>query len=269
MRWDYEKGNLNDETKRYTVEACRRVKSHGGVLHCFSPSAACCEQENVDWLKEIVPAGHPVGNHTYDHVNVTATRPEDIQFRFQRSPWLIEGTHAGRSDSREHPPDQRGLEDADRHRPGRLPHAGRLRHRADRSARHSADAAGPGLHLGQQPVSAAPGRRARARADGRSVRRHRRRPGQGPAVRLSERPGRSADEPDQRHRRVSQRPLEARVVQGSDPPRRPVGHRQRRGVTTSSRHPSCLYVTDPKFRNDRHDLRDGRQSRRSGRAGRI
>ena len=23
--WDYEKGNLNEETKRYTVEACRRV----------------------------------------------------------------------------------------------------------------------------------------------------------------------------------------------------------------------------------------------------
>jgi peptidoglycan/xylan/chitin deacetylase (PgdA/CDA1 family) len=38
-----------------------------------------------------VQAGHPLGNHTYDHVNVTATRPEDIQFRFNRSPWLIEG----------------------------------------------------------------------------------------------------------------------------------------------------------------------------------
>ena len=36
MRWDYEKGNLNDETKRYTVEACRRVKAPGGVLHCFA-----------------------------------------------------------------------------------------------------------------------------------------------------------------------------------------------------------------------------------------
>ena len=24
--WNYEKGNLNDETKNYTVEACRRVK---------------------------------------------------------------------------------------------------------------------------------------------------------------------------------------------------------------------------------------------------
>lgn len=90
MRWDFEKGNLNDETKRYTVEACRRVKNHGGVLHCFSV-ARVCEQENVDWLKEIVAAGHPLGNHTYDHVNVTATRLEDIQFRFKRSPWLVEG----------------------------------------------------------------------------------------------------------------------------------------------------------------------------------
>src|SRR5207253_2669615 len=49
------------------------------------------EQENVDWLKEIVRNGHPVGNHTYDHVNVLAARPEDVQFRFRRAPWLIEG----------------------------------------------------------------------------------------------------------------------------------------------------------------------------------
>ncbi len=90
MRWDYEKGNLNDETKRYAVEACRRVKAHGGVLHTFVVGRVL-EQPNVDWLKEIVAAGHPVGNHTYDHVNVTATRSEDIQFRFRRSPWLIEG----------------------------------------------------------------------------------------------------------------------------------------------------------------------------------
>ena len=34
--WDYEKGNLNDEAKGYTVEACRRVKSYGGVLHNFA-----------------------------------------------------------------------------------------------------------------------------------------------------------------------------------------------------------------------------------------
>jgi hypothetical protein len=89
-RWDYEKGNLNDETKRYAVEACRRVKAAGGVLHCFAVGRVF-EQPNADWLKEIVQSGHPVGNHTYDHVNVTATRPEDIQFRFRRAPWLVEG----------------------------------------------------------------------------------------------------------------------------------------------------------------------------------
>jgi peptidoglycan/xylan/chitin deacetylase (PgdA/CDA1 family) len=88
--WDYEKGNLNAETKKYTVEACRRIREHGGVCHCFAVGRVF-EQENVDWLKEIVKAGHPVGNHTYDHVNVRARRLEDLQFRFQRAPWLVEG----------------------------------------------------------------------------------------------------------------------------------------------------------------------------------
>src|SRR5215831_10920821 len=89
-QWDYEKGNLNEEAKKYTVQACRRVKAAGGVLHCFAVGRVF-EQESVAWLKEIAQAGHPIGNHTYDHVNVKATRPEDIQFRFTRAPWLIEG----------------------------------------------------------------------------------------------------------------------------------------------------------------------------------
>src|SRR5262249_11888405 len=29
--------------------------------------------------------------HTYDHVNVKAVKPEDLQFRFRRAPWLIAG----------------------------------------------------------------------------------------------------------------------------------------------------------------------------------
>jgi peptidoglycan/xylan/chitin deacetylase (PgdA/CDA1 family) len=88
--WDYEKGNLNAQTKKYTVEACRRLKAHGGVCHCFAVGRVF-EQENVEWLQEIRAAGHPVGNHTYDHVNVKATRLEDVQFRFRRAPWLVEG----------------------------------------------------------------------------------------------------------------------------------------------------------------------------------
>jgi hypothetical protein len=88
--WDYEKGNLDEPTKAYTVEACRRVQERGGKIHCFCV-ARVLEQENVDWLREIHEAGHPIGNHTYDHVYVLATRLEDIQFRFRRSPWLIAG----------------------------------------------------------------------------------------------------------------------------------------------------------------------------------
>src|SRR5262245_64554991 len=63
--WDYEKGNLNPETIRYTIDACKRVKKAGGVLHCFVVGRTF-EQEKTDWLKELAQAGHPLGNHTYD-----------------------------------------------------------------------------------------------------------------------------------------------------------------------------------------------------------
>ena len=88
--WDYEKGNLNQETKQYAVEAARRVKARGGVIHFFLVGRAL-EQEKIDWLQEIIRTGHSVGNHTYDHVYLLANRLEEIQYRFQRAPWLIEG----------------------------------------------------------------------------------------------------------------------------------------------------------------------------------
>jgi len=88
--WDYEKGNLNEPTKRYATQAAKRVAKHGGRVHCFVVGRVL-EQENVDWLKALAEAGHSLGNHTYDHVNVRAKTPEAIQFRFRRSPWLIEG----------------------------------------------------------------------------------------------------------------------------------------------------------------------------------
>ena len=81
--WDYEKGNLDEATKRYAVEVARRVKARGGVVHFFLVGRAL-EQENVDWLKQILADGHRVGNHTYDHVYVKAAKAEEIQFRLQR-----------------------------------------------------------------------------------------------------------------------------------------------------------------------------------------
>lgn len=89
-RWDYEKGNLNDEMKAYALEAARRVKAAGGVIHFFLVARAL-EQENVDWLKQLVKDGHRIGNHTYDHINLLAKTRDEIQFRFKRCPWLIRG----------------------------------------------------------------------------------------------------------------------------------------------------------------------------------
>jgi hypothetical protein len=88
--WDYEKGNLDEATKRYAEQAAERVAAAGGRIQFFVVGRVL-EQPDVGWLQRIAAAGHPLGNHTYDHVNVTAQRPEEIQFRFQRAPWLIDG----------------------------------------------------------------------------------------------------------------------------------------------------------------------------------
>lgn len=88
--WDYEKGNLDEAAKRYTLAAARRLEERGGKLHAFVVGRVL-EQEKVDWLMELLKDGHSLGNHTYDHVHMKAHRPEDLQYRFQRAPWLIEG----------------------------------------------------------------------------------------------------------------------------------------------------------------------------------
>ncbi len=152
--WDYQKGNLNAETKQYAVEAASRVKAHGGVLHFFAVGQVF-EQENVDWMKEIAEEGHPIGNHTYDHVYLLATKPEDLQFRFRRAPWLIEG----KMPSEVIEENIRLCTTAMKMRLGKkprwIPYAGRIRTRPERSPRYSADADRFEFQLGQQPLSAA------------------------------------------------------------------------------------------------------------------
>jgi peptidoglycan/xylan/chitin deacetylase (PgdA/CDA1 family) len=88
--WNFEKGNLDQPTKDYSIKAARLVRERGGRIHFFCVGRVL-EQPNIDWLKEIVDAGHPVGNHTYDHVYLLAKTPEETQFRFRRSPWLVAG----------------------------------------------------------------------------------------------------------------------------------------------------------------------------------
>jgi peptidoglycan/xylan/chitin deacetylase (PgdA/CDA1 family) len=88
--WDYEKGNLDKAAKDYSLKAGDLVKSNAGRIHYFLVGSAL-EQADLGWLKKLVDDGHPIGNHTYDHVNLLATVPKEIQFRFQRAPWLISG----------------------------------------------------------------------------------------------------------------------------------------------------------------------------------
>ncbi|HUY93418.1 MAG TPA: polysaccharide deacetylase family protein [Pirellulales bacterium] len=91
--WDYQKGNLDEPTKQYAVEAADVVKRAGGRIHFFCV-ARVLEQPDVEWLKKLAADGHPIGNHTYDHVYVRAKTPEETQFRFRRAPWLVAGKTA-------------------------------------------------------------------------------------------------------------------------------------------------------------------------------
>ena len=91
--WDFEKGNLDEAAKKYAVAAGARVKARGGRIHYFCVGRVL-EQADVAWLQGLAEEGHPIGNHTYDHVNVLARRAADVQFRFQRAPWLIEGRNS-------------------------------------------------------------------------------------------------------------------------------------------------------------------------------
>lgn len=91
--WDFQKGNLDEATKAYSLKAARVAHDRGAKIHFFCVGRVL-EQSDVGWLKEIIAMGHPVGNHTYDHVNVLATDPKQTQFRFQRAPWLLRGRTA-------------------------------------------------------------------------------------------------------------------------------------------------------------------------------
>lgn len=91
--WDFQKGNLNKETKYYSLKAAETAKELSGLIHFFCVGRVL-EQKDITWLKSISKMGHPIGNHTYDHVNVWATEPQKTQFRFQRSPWLLGGKSA-------------------------------------------------------------------------------------------------------------------------------------------------------------------------------
>ena len=90
VEWDYQKGNLDQATKDYSVAAAKIARDRGVKIHFFCVGRVL-EQANIKWLQQIAADGHSIGNHTYDHVNLLARTSDEIQFRFSRAPWLIAG----------------------------------------------------------------------------------------------------------------------------------------------------------------------------------
>lgn len=90
VEWNYRKGELDDAAKEYSLRAADRVVAAGGRMHFFVLGRTF-EQESIGWLEELRDAGHAIGNHTYNHVNVKATELSQVQFRFERAPWLSLG----------------------------------------------------------------------------------------------------------------------------------------------------------------------------------
>ena len=124
--WDYEKGNLDDATKRYAVEAARRVKATGRRDPLFRRRPDAWSRKTSAGCRRSSAQGHPVGNHTYDHVNVKATRAEDIQFRFRRAPWLIDGKTPAEVIAGNIRLAEAALKTAARHRSRWVSHSGRI-----------------------------------------------------------------------------------------------------------------------------------------------
>ena len=152
--WDYEKGNLDAADQALRGGGRPAGQGPGRLIHFFALGQTM-EQEDVGWLSEIVAAGHPVGNHTYDHVNVKATRAEDIQFRFRRAPWLIEGKTPAEIIAANIRLAESALKQEARDSPGGFPHAWGIQQRPGRPPRPSGDAPEDGLLVGEQQVPCA------------------------------------------------------------------------------------------------------------------
>ncbi len=90
LEWDYQKGNLDEATRAYSLKAAEVAAKHNAIIHFFLVGRVL-EQPDVGWLNTLHKGGHPMGNHTYDHVNLLADSAVKTQYRFRRSPWLVRG----------------------------------------------------------------------------------------------------------------------------------------------------------------------------------
>jgi peptidoglycan/xylan/chitin deacetylase (PgdA/CDA1 family) len=88
--WDHRKGAIDEDSKLYILKLNEVAKKYGAKLHFFLVGSAL-EDPHIDYLKQLVDAGHAIGNHTYTHVFVKAKTVQQLQVVYRNAPWRAAG----------------------------------------------------------------------------------------------------------------------------------------------------------------------------------
>ena len=89
-QWNHLKGALDADSKQYVLKMHEVARSYGVHLY-FLLVGSSFEDPDIDYLKQLVAAGHEVGNHTYTHLNVKAKTVESLQAVYASAPWRANG----------------------------------------------------------------------------------------------------------------------------------------------------------------------------------
>ena len=91
MEWDFQKGNLNEPTKNYSLAAARLTRDLGGLIHFFCVGRVL-EQANIDWLKQIAEMGlaqeQEVTRCIHELVDLALSEKDHTSNRFLQ--WFVE-----------------------------------------------------------------------------------------------------------------------------------------------------------------------------------
>lgn len=86
--WDHRKGEIDAETRAYTQQQSTLAAQRQAPLTYFLVASAL-EDAEIGHLEQLAADGHEMGNHTYSHVNVTATDIADLRGIYAKQPHLI------------------------------------------------------------------------------------------------------------------------------------------------------------------------------------
>jgi peptidoglycan/xylan/chitin deacetylase (PgdA/CDA1 family) len=91
--WDHRKGQIDEESRAYTIQQNTIAEARQVNLTYFLVASAL-DDGDIAYLQQMASDGHEIGNHTYSHVNVTATQTSDLRGIYATQPSRIGGRDA-------------------------------------------------------------------------------------------------------------------------------------------------------------------------------